>query len=86
MNISRATLGDDKPRIPAHLVTSVCQVGQGAQTCSYLCHQGGWACAKGSNFQKVIDAKRVSPEGMKAMGNNCSGPPDFIPTITTITE
>jgi len=57
-------------------ITNVCQPGQGKKTCRYLVmHPPNiFSCAKGSDLQSNID-ERVN--GMRAQGDNCSGPPDF---------
>ena len=61
-------------------VKDVCRRGQGAATCSFLVVTSGWHCAKEPEFQSVYQtiAVRRFTESMNAMGDNCSGPPDFI--------
>lgn len=58
-------------------LNDVCRLKKGRETCRYLAMHPdlGMACAKGSNLQSAID-QRVS--GMRAQGDNCSGPPDFL--------
>ena len=54
----------------------VCLPGKGHKSCRYLAMMpgSGMSCAKGSNFQSAIDERAA---GMRAQGNNCSGPPDY---------
>ena len=58
---------------------NVCRVGQGRFTCSYFGFTGqGGDCSKGS--PEEVDIARQRAEGtINAIGDNCSGPPDFIP-------
>lgn len=66
---------------PEH-VQNVCRIAQGARTCSFLLTGGnGFVCGKGTSMENTIRAKR-DQGAMNAMGDNCSGPPDFIPTGT----
>lgn len=63
-------------------VKSLCQPSS-ESTCSFLTMTAdGWACAKGSDMELSIRARRSS---MRAQGDNCSGPPEFIP-ITGIDD
>jgi hypothetical protein len=58
-------------------VKNICKDGQGSKTCAYLTigdRQGD--CSKGTAFEEAIRVRRLS---MRAKGDNCSGPPDFIP-------
>jgi len=58
---------------------NVCKLGGGAFTCSYLgMGAEGAECFKGTGFQRIIDQRRAE-KSMRAMGDNCSGPPNFIP-------
>jgi hypothetical protein len=58
-------------------VERMCRPGKGVETCSYLTRGSlGWQCAKGSDLQSLIDARR-SAHAMKSMGDNCDGPPSF---------
>jgi hypothetical protein len=60
---------------------TLCKIGKGKECCSYLIYgQGGFVCAKGSPLEQSINARRQA-KTMNAMGDNCSGAPDFIPTI-----
>ena len=61
--------------------TEVCRLGQGELCCSYLGFTPGvgMACLKASQFEEMI-SKRREAKSMAAMGDNCSGPPDFEPT------
>lgn len=56
----------------------LCRPGQGAASCSFLVIHNGWRCAKGSDLEPLILSRRANLS-MKAMGDNCSGPPDFAP-------
>ncbi len=56
---------------------SLCQAGKGAKACRYVMNSGGdWCCAKASDYQAMLDSRKDS---MGAQGDNCSGPPDFVP-------
>ena len=62
----------------------ICKIGKGTQTCSFLMMGGnGFECAKQTSFESAILVRRNAGK-MNAMGNNCSGPPDFEPTKETI--
>jgi hypothetical protein len=61
----------------SHIV-NVCKLGLGAATCSFLAYDGQWSCVKGTRFAALIEARRRE-KSMKAMGDNCSGPPQFTP-------
>jgi len=53
----------------------VCLVGQGEQTCRYLCADDlSWRCAKLTSFRDYFD-RRVAEGTMKARGDNCPGYP-----------
>jgi len=59
--------------------TSVCEGAGSSATCRFLtAGPGGFACAKGSDLHGYISG-RVEAGTMKAVGDNCSGPPDFTP-------
>jgi hypothetical protein len=66
------------PPISDDHVNAVCQPGEGAKTCRYLCMgvrsdgKSGWQCAKHSNLQEYIDAK-VRLNAIHAHGDNCEG-------------
>lgn len=56
---------------------TVCKFGQRATTCSFLGMTGSqFHCLKGSEFESNIKQRREEGS-MGAMGDNCSGPPDF---------
>ncbi|PIR66814.1 MAG: hypothetical protein COU51_01815 [Parcubacteria group bacterium CG10_big_fil_rev_8_21_14_0_10_36_14] len=58
--------------IPREYVLRVCQPGT-ENACSYLmCSSNGFECAKGTEFEKRLQAKRMSV-AMRALNNNCSG-------------
>ncbi|OGN03712.1 MAG: hypothetical protein A2655_04135 [Candidatus Yanofskybacteria bacterium RIFCSPHIGHO2_01_FULL_43_42] len=62
----------------------VCRIGGGIFTCSYLgMGAEGMECLKGTGFQSIIDQRRTE-KSTGAMGDNCSGPPDFKLTQETI--
>lgn len=55
----------------------VCGLGKGVFACSFLAlGADGFVCLKCSELEDVI-RKRRSENGMAALGDNCSGPPDF---------
>jgi len=56
---------------------TVCKFGQRAATCSFLGMSDGFHCLKGSEFEPNIKQRR-GEGSMGAMGDNCSGPPDFV--------
>lgn len=58
----------------------LCRTGHVPTTCSFLVYaaKAGWVCAKGSDLEPMINDRRARKD-MVAMGNNCSGPPDFTP-------
>ncbi len=65
-------------------VKSICKIGQGSTTCSFLVLSGmGFECIKGTIYQANI-AERRAAGTMNAKSDNCSGPPHFTPhkTIT----
>jgi hypothetical protein len=45
----------------------------------------GPACAKQSRLEPLI-RKRMAEKTMRSTGENCSGPPDFIPAIRGFAE
>ncbi|MBU6231096.1 MAG: hypothetical protein KGI45_01080 [Patescibacteria group bacterium] len=57
-------------------VKTLCKMGRGPDTCSFLIAGTGMCCAKGSVFEQAILERRPT---MKAQGDNCSGPPEFKP-------
>jgi len=66
--------------LPAGYKDDVCRVGKGKATCSFLiAGAGGLCCAKGSTFEAPL-RKRREEGSMGALGDNCSGSPDFTPT------
>ena len=63
---------------------NVCLLGAGSLTCSYLGMGGqGFECLKRTQFQGIIDRRRAERQ-IRAMGDNCSGPPEFQPIQETI--
>ena len=59
----------------------VCQLNQGPKTCAFLAFgEGVYFCAKGGALEKMIRGRLASGQ-MKAQGDNCSGPPVFIPMV-----
>lgn len=64
-------------KINENHLKNVCKLGGGAFTCSYLMMGAeGAECSKGTGFQRIIDQRRAE-KSMRAMGDNCSGPPKF---------
>ena len=60
---------------------NLCLVGSGRFCCSFLVMgSNGFQCAKSTEFESVIRVRRARGT-ITAMGDNCSGPPDFNPTI-----
>lgn len=64
---------------------NVCGLGGETFACSFLAlsSEDGWVCLKGSATEAVINQRRVN-KSTNAMGDNCSGPPDFTPTKETV--
>ena len=63
--------------LPELHVEKVCLAGTGPARCSFLMLvEGGYQCAKGTDAAVGIIAARQAGT-LRAMGNNCSGPPDF---------
>ena len=59
--------------------SEVCKKGQGPACCSYLAMDRGYVCVKSDRAFKATVDERRNDKLMKAMGDNCSGPPDFTP-------
>ena len=60
-------------------VDSLCLFGAGEKCCSFLMNgPGGWACAKGTDFEALLQARRNAGT-IRARGDNCAGPPGFEP-------
>ncbi|MBU4421984.1 hypothetical protein L6259_01260 [Candidatus Parcubacteria bacterium] len=58
--------------IPREYVLRVCRPGM-ENACSYLmCSSKGFECAKGTEFEKRINAKR-NANVMNALSSNCPG-------------
>lgn len=58
---------------------SVCLIGKGERTCSFFSiGPDGLECLKGTSFAAVIRARQKMGT-MNAKGDNCSGPPNFLP-------
>jgi hypothetical protein len=63
--------------IPTDRVEKLCLMGQGAKCCSFLGMSGsGPLCLKGSMYAPQIQERRRQ-QTMGAMGDNCTGHPDF---------
>lgn len=61
-------------------VKDVCRPGT-VECCRYLCMGSmGWECAKHTSLQTVIDTRANSGQ-MRAIGDNCDGPPSVEQTI-----
>lgn len=66
-------------KVEATHVQNVCRSQKPGGTCSFLMMGGdGWECAKDTPFESALRA-RSEKRVMNAMGDNCSGPPDFKP-------
>lgn len=65
-------------KLTGEQVNTLCRPGQGAATCSFLlmAPRAGWTCAKGTEFEKIL-AERRQYRRMRALGDNCSGAPEF---------
>jgi len=58
-------------------VHRVCKPGYGAATCSYIGAMAkGWICMKKTELEAQVNRRR-NEKSMVAMGDNCSGPPEF---------
>lgn len=58
-------------------VENICKFGKGEDCCSFLIFGGdGFSCAKGTSVEATISYRRFL-ETMRAMGDNCSGPPEY---------
>lgn len=64
--------------IPDDRLKGVCKSGQGEATCSFIGCGGEYICLKGTEMEGTIKRRRAE-RTMRALGDNCSGPPDFIP-------
>ena len=53
-----------------------CKMGQVANTCRYLGIGREYTCLKGSERHSEIDSL-VENNDRRAVGDNCSGPPNF---------
>jgi len=65
------------------MVTKICKRGMGEVCCSFLIVDGAlglgnYSCAKDTDIEPTIRERRATAS-MKAMGDNCSGPPHFTP-------
>jgi hypothetical protein len=66
-------------KIDADKLKSVCKLGEQQETCSYLiAGADGFECAKGSSLHREIQQRREAGT-IRAMGDNCQGPPDYKP-------
>lgn len=62
-------------------IKTICQIGRGAETCSFLiAGANGFECAKGTGLEQAINERRET-KAMNALGDNCSGPPEFKPVV-----
>lgn len=59
-------------------VSTVCGLGSGKATCSFLVLSGQFECAKGTSLERSIRLRREAGT-MGAMGDNCQGPPGYKP-------
>lgn len=71
---------DDPTVVTETQLATLCRPGKGAETCSFLMYgPDGFECAKHSGFAPLLEAKRAA-KSIRALGDNCSGAPDFTPT------
>lgn len=63
-------------KIGLQQVQNVCGIGTGDKTCSYLAVGAAWECMKGTPTEQLIIERR-GRGSINAMGDNCSGPPNF---------
>lgn len=67
--------------IPEGHETTVCECTGGKKRCSFLMFNAKdlvWECAKEAGDERGIWQRRKDGS-INAMGDNCSGPPDFTP-------
>lgn len=79
MNDYLVMIGDRVANVSTEHVKAVCRPGCGQESCSYLTMHNGWTCAKGEGFEgiRVLLERRRTENSIRAMGDNCSGPPAF---------
>ena len=66
-------------QVPENQRKELCKMGQGEKCCSFLViNMDGFACGKGSDLEPILSQRR-SLKQMRALGDNCSGPPTFTP-------
>lgn len=63
--------------LPDGHVEAVCRIGKGELCCSFLVASATMACGKEMPDIAAAIAQRRFLGTMTAMGDNCSGPPDF---------
>ena len=69
--------GGAMPQIPEGYQEHVCLFGKGAEACCFLSlGADGFQREKGSSLSALLDARRRAGT-MRALGDNCSGSPDF---------
>jgi len=70
----------NEQKVTEKQLKEICKMGQASECCSFLMWAGdtGFCCAKGSTLEPMILERRFL-ETLNAMGDNCSGPPDFMP-------
>lgn len=59
-------------------VMEVCKLGKGSTCCRFLSFSHGFCCEKKSDIAGLLNA-RANAGTMRALGDNCSGAPDFVP-------
>ena len=65
---------------------NVCLLGKGPTCCSYVgMGEDTIVCLKDTAHHMELFRRRMTG-AMKAMGDNCSGPPDFIPTKEEVND
>jgi len=64
---------DESRKLSPDVLENLCKMSQGEGTCRYIIFGSrGFICAKGSEFQKIID-EREDNNKMVARGDNCEG-------------
>jgi hypothetical protein len=62
-------------------IEAVCRRGQGEHACAFLALSAGWECAKGMPGVATVIRRRLDEGTMKAQGDHCSGPPQYIEAV-----
>lgn len=65
--------------IPDEHLMKVCKGVGGSSTCAFILMSAHFTCTKGTELEALLRS-RVTEGTIRARGDNCSGPPDFVPT------